>query len=388
MTETRRLYYEDVYKKEFIATVVECREQKKGYAVILDESAFYPEGGGQPSDVGTLGDAKVTEVHEKDGELLHYTDKTLEVGAKVEGKIDWARRFDLMQQHSGEHMVSGIIHEKYGYDNVGFHMGSDAVTLDLDGVIAPEELPEFERQVNEAIEKNLEIEVFYPTREELEHIDYRSKKEIEGQVRIVRIGDYDTCACCGTHVERTGEIRLIKLLGLQNYKGGVRISMLTGKDAIDDYEKKHATIQEATHLLSVKPDQVDSGIRKLLEANAALKSKLIAFQRQVGEEKANAVLEGTKKVCFLEPNFQNDELREMCNKAAVKAELVLGLLPIREGMCQYVLISTRKDVREAGKELNSRFQGKGGGQPSMVQGTLMADGEEIRSFFLDALNAE
>ena len=138
----------------------------------------------------------------------------------------------------------------------------------------------------------------------------------------------------------------------------------------------------------MKPDQVDSGIRKLLEANAALKSKLIAFQRQVGEEKANAVLEGTKKVCFLEPNFQNDELREMCNKAAVKAELVLGLLPIREGMCQYVLISTRKDVREAGKELNSRFQGKGGGQPSMVQGTLMADGEEIRSFFLETLNAE
>ena len=131
MTETRRLYYEDVYKKEFTATVIECREQKKGYAVVLDESAFYPEGGGQPSDVGTLGDAKVTEVHEKDGELLHYTDKALEVGAKVEGKIDWARRFDLMQQHSGEHMVSGIIHEKYGYDNVGFHMGSDVILSPL-----------------------------------------------------------------------------------------------------------------------------------------------------------------------------------------------------------------------------------------------------------------
>ncbi|MEF2850944.1 MAG: alanyl-tRNA editing protein [Lachnospiraceae bacterium] len=393
---TRRLFEENVKTQRFEARVLSCTEEKGKYHIELDATAFFPEGGGQPGDQGELfpglkedGEpVKVLDTREKAGVIFHVTDKAILEGTEVLGRLNWDKRLRNMQNHSGEHILSGLIHAKYGYNNVGFHMGSDAVTLDLDGVIAPEELPEFERQVNEAIEKNLEIEVFYPTREELEHIDYRSKKEIEGQVRIVRIGDYDTCACCGTHVERTGEIRLIKLLGLQNYKGGVRISMLTGKDAIDDYEKKHATIQEATHLLSVKPDQVDSGIRKLLEANAALKSKLIAFQRQIGEEKANAVLEGTKKVCFLEPNFQNDELREMCNKAAVKAELVLGLLPIREGMCQYVLVSTRKDVREAGKELNSRFQGKGGGQPSMVQGTLMADGEEIRSFFLDTLNAE
>ena len=184
-------------------------------------------------------------------------------------------------------------------------------------------------------------------------------------------------------MEYTGEIRLVKLLGIQNYKGGVRISMLAGRDAIEDYEKKHAMIQEATHLLSVKPDQVDNGVRKLLDANAALKSKLIAFQRQIGEEKAAAIPEGTRKICFLEPNFQSDELREMCNKAAVKAELVLGLLPIREGLCQYVLISNQTDVRELGKALNEKFNGKGGGQPSMVQGTLMADGEEIKAYFLE-----
>ena len=281
----------------------------------------------------------------------------------------------------GAALVWGIAYVSYSV--IMGHMGSDAVTLDLDGVIVPEELPEFERQVNEVIEKNVEIEILYPSREELEKIDYRSKKEIAGQVRIVRIGSYDTCACCGTHVEYTGEIRLVKLLGIQNYKGGVRISMLAGRDAIEDYEKKHAMIQEATHLLSVKPDQVDSGIRKLLDANAALKSKLIAFQRQIGEEKAAAVPEGTRKICFLEPNFQSDELREMCNKAAVKAELVLGLLPIREGLCQYVLISNQADVRELGKALNEEFNGKGGGQPSMVQGTLMADGEEIKAYFLE-----
>ena len=171
MTETRRLYYEDVYKKEFTATVVECREQKKGYAVIVDESAFYPEGGGQPSDVGTLGDAKVTEVHEKDGELLHYTDKALEVGAKVEGKIDWVRRFDLMQQHSGEHMVSGLIHEAYGYDNVGFHMGSDTITVDLNGPLDETQLAEIEQKTNEKIWEDTEVKILYPTAEELENFE-------------------------------------------------------------------------------------------------------------------------------------------------------------------------------------------------------------------------
>ena len=167
MTETRRLYYEDVYKKEFTATVLECRERKNGFAVILDESAFYPEGGGQPSDVGTLGDVKVTEVHEKDGELLHYTEQALEVGAKVEGKIDWARRFDLMQQHSGEHMVSGVIHAKYGYDNVGFHMGSDVITVDLNGMLDEAQLAEIEREVNEKVWEDKEVVITYPTAEEL-----------------------------------------------------------------------------------------------------------------------------------------------------------------------------------------------------------------------------
>ncbi len=388
---TRRLFEENVKTQRFEAKVLSCAEEKGKYRIELDATAFFPEGGGQPGDQGELfpglnenGEpVRVLDTREKAGAIYHVTDKAIPEGTEVLGRLNWDKRLRNMQNHSGEHILSGLIHAKYGYNNVGFHMGSDAVTLDLDGVIAPEELPEFERQVNEVIEKNVEIEILYPSREELENIDYRSKKEIAGQVRIVRIGSYDTCACCGTHVEYTGEIRLVKLLGIQNYKGGVRISMLAGRDAIEDYEKKHAMIQEATHLLSVKPDQVDSGIRKLLDANAALKSKLIAFQRQIGEKKAAAIPEGTRKVCFLEPNFQSDELREMCNKAAVKAELVLGLLPIREGLCQYVLISNQTDVRELGKALNEKFNGKGGGQPSMVQGTLMADGEEIKAYFLE-----
>jgi len=264
---------------------------------------------------------------------------------------------------------------------VGFHMGSDMVTLDMDGVITTEELVELEKKVNEIIEEDLPVEVLYPTKEELDSMEYRSKKAIEGQIRIVRIPGADLCACCGTHVEHTGEIRLVKLLGLQNYKGGVRISMLAGKDAIEDYQKKHAMIQDAMHLLSVKSDKITEGIEKTLENQAALKSRFIALQRQIGQEKADNIPEGTKKVCFLEPLFQMDELREMANKAALRAQLVLGLIPVKENVCQYVLVSNSVDVRSISKELNTEFQGKGGGQMSMVQGTLMGEGEKIKEFF-------
>ncbi len=384
--KTRRLFEEQVKTKEFEATVLSAEEKKGIYHIVLDQTAFFPEGGGQPGDRGTLFTEKeeipVLDTREKDGVIFHLTKQPLEEGTSVKGLLNWDFRLRNMQNHSGEHILSGLIHQRFGYHNVGFHMGSEAVTLDLDGVISQEELLELEAKVNQAIEENIEVEVLYPAREELSGLFYRSKKEIEGQVRIVRIPGYDSCACCGTHVERTGEIRLLKILGVQNYKGGVRISMLTGKDAIEDYGKKHGMIQEATHLLSVKPEKVVEGIQKTLDQQAALKSRLIGLQRQIGQEKAEAVLEGSEKVCFLEPNFQIEELREMVNKAALRCKLALGLLPVGEHLCQYVLISNEQDVRPLGKELNGMFSGKGGGQPSMVQGTLAGTGEEIRSYFL------
>ena len=184
MYETKKLYYEDVYKKEFTAKVLECRESKKGYEIILNQTAFYPEGGGQPSDTGILGGINVKEVHEKDGELIHYTDGPLEVGMDVIGKINWGRRFDLMQQHSGEHIVSGLVHEAFGYDNVGFHMGSDVITIDFNGMLDEEQMAEIEAKVNQIIWENQEVEIFYPTEEELKNLDYRSKKELSGWVRM------------------------------------------------------------------------------------------------------------------------------------------------------------------------------------------------------------
>ena len=210
MSETRKLYYEDVYQKEFTAEVLECRETAQGYEIVLNQTAFYPEGGGQPCDLGTINGISVVDVQEKRSEIVHYTEKPLETGSKVTGKIDWARRFDLMQQHSGEHIVSGLVHEAYGYDNVGFHMSSDVITVDFSGVLTETQLAEIEAETNQKIWENTPVEIFYPPKEELEKLSYRSKKELTGQVRLVRFPGSDLCACCGTHVTHAGEIGAVK----------------------------------------------------------------------------------------------------------------------------------------------------------------------------------
>ena len=213
----KKLYYDSAYIKEFDANVISCEKGKKGFEVILDQTAFYPEGGGQPTDTGVLGGIAVLEVHEKNGEVIHYLEQPLTVGERVHGEIDWEKRFIHMQEHSGEHLVSGLIHAKYGYDNVGFHMGSDEVTIDFNGLIEWDDLMEIEKKANFMIWDNLEIYADFPAKEELDVLDYRSKKELTGDVRIVKIPGGDICACCGTHVMRTGEIGLVKFLSMIHY---------------------------------------------------------------------------------------------------------------------------------------------------------------------------
>ena len=381
MTETRRLYYEDVYKKEFTATVVECREQKKGYAIILDESAFYPEGGGQPSDVGTLGDAKVTEVHEKDGELLHYTDKALEVGAKVEGKIDWVHRFDLMQQHSGEHMVSGIIHEKYGYDNVGFHMGSDVITIDFSGMLDEAQMAEIEAKANQIIWENQEVEIFYPSEEELKELEYRSKKELSGWVRIVRFPGADTCACCGTHVTRTGEIGMVKLLSVVKFREGVRMEMISGRRVLDYLNMVNEQNRQISVKLSAKMDKTAQAVARLQDENFALKGRVHSLEE-------NFIVNEAAKW----NDCENPLLFENGMEAGSVQKLADAVLQVCKGRCavfsrnedgsyKYAMGEIDGDLRQYTKEMNAALNGRGGGKPFFVQGSVQATEDEIRNFF-------
>ena len=381
MTETRRLYYEDVYRKEFTATVLECRERKNGFAVILDESAFYPEGGGQPSDVGTLGDVKVTEVHEKDGELLHYTEQALEVGAKVEGKIDWARRFDLMQQHSGEHMVSGVIHAKYGYDNVGFHMGSDVITVDLNGMLDEAQLAEIEREVNEKVWEDKEVVITYPTEEELKTLDYRSKKELTGKVRIVDFPGADVCACCGTHVTHTGEIGMVKLLSVVKFRDGIRMEMICGKRVLNYLNMVNEQNHQISMKLSAKMDRTADAVQRLQDENFRMKGQVARMEEEMFRAESKK-WEGAGSVLIFKEGLEADSVRKLADAVMNTCEGCCAVFSRNEdGSYKYAMGEIDGDLRQYTKEMNAALNGRGGGKPFFVQGSVQATEDEIRNFF-------
>ena len=198
--QTRKLFYEDCRLRSFEATVIDCEQRGEYWAVTLDATAFYPEGGGQAGDTGRLNDVTVLDTREEGDRIFHICDAPLEVGMRVEGRLDWEARFVRMQNHTGEHMVSGVIHRRYGFHNVGFHMGSESVTIDFDGLIPPAALPEIEAEVNRAIWADLPVNTSVPSPEELPNAVYRSKRALPWPVRIVAVPGIDSCACCGVHV--------------------------------------------------------------------------------------------------------------------------------------------------------------------------------------------
>lgn len=377
---TEKLFYQDSHRSTFTAIVQEVRLSGNGYEIILDRTAFFPEGGGQSSDTGSLGGVSVSDVQEIDGKIIHYTDGPLVEGTEVEGCIDWTERFSKMQQHTGEHIVSGLIHKIYGYHNVGFHLGTDSVTLDFNGVVPKEKLHEIEQLANEAVAKNLPVQVLYPTDEELSKISYRSKIEIEGQVRIVVIDGYDVCACCAPHVKQTGEIGLIKLVGMQNYKGGVRISMLCGFRALEDYYQKEKNNREIAVMLSAKEYETAVEVERLQEELAMKKAKIAELERKFLEQKVETLDISGEIVCLFEetdPVMTRELVNLLLKKGAKMAAVFSG--NEREGY-RYVLGSRSLDVRKNGKLLNEAFHGRGGGKPEMVQGTVQGKREEIEAF--------
>lgn len=378
----KRLYYESSYIKNFTASVTGCRERKDGrWEITLDQTAFFPEGGGQPWDTGTLGGANVLEVHERDGEVIHYTDRPLEAGSQVEGCLDWERRFDHMQGHSGEHILTGCIHRRFGYDNVGFHMGSEEITIDFNGLLTGEELDEMEREANEAIYRNLPVQILTPSPEELENMEYRSKKELSGQVRITVIPGVDVCACCGTHVEHTGEVGLIKVLGMIHYKGGVRISLLCGRKALLHTAKRQKQIASLSVLLAAKQDEVPAAVERLKAEKEKLEMELSRMRQAQTEAKAAALPERSGGLAVFE-EMDPVQLRRYCTLLyeGGKGDIVLACARRGDG-CLYVLGSSKRDMRSFSKKLNGLLRGKGGGSSLMAQGTFQAEEEEIRRAF-------
>ena len=377
---TEKLYYLDSHMKTFTAVVVACNPGKHGYDVVLDRSCFYPEGGGQPGDRGTLNDVTVTDTHEVGGEIVHYCEKPLPVGETVTGAINWPWRFQLMQQHSGEHMVSGLIHAAFGYDNVGFHMGKDAVTIDFDGMLTEEQLAEIERRANEAIWQDTPVEIFYPDAETLKALPYRSKKELTGEVRIVRFPEIDLCACCGTHVKRTGEIGLVKFLSCVKFHEGVRIEMLSGGRALDYLTKTWAQNKQVSGLLSAKPFETAASAARMQQELNDTKYRLGQLEDQLFRQKAEG-LRDAGDVLLFEDGLRPDALRRLCDailhtcggRCAVFSQTADGF--------QYAMGQENGDLQAFTKEMNQSLNGRGGGKPFFVQGSVKATRQEIEAFF-------
>lgn len=376
-----KLYYENVMSKEFEGVVTECCPGKKGYEVALNRTLFYPEGGGQPYDTGTLGEAKVLEVHEKDGEVWHYTDRPLKPESQVKGVIDWERRFDLMQQHSGEHLVSGVIHRRFGYDNVGFHMGSDVITIDLNGILTAEELSEIEREVNSIIWSDRRAKILYPTEEELKSMDYRSKKELKGWVRLVEFPGADLCACCGLHVESTGQIGLVKLLTVEKFREGVRIEMLSGGRAMDYLNEIAVQNHQISMQLSAKPKETGKAVQRLADENFRLKGKVMRMEEKIFAQKARE-FEGKGNVLLFEKDLEADGVRRL---AVAVMETCHGCCAVFSGDdsqgYKYAIGEKDGNLREFVKEMNQILNGRGGGKPFFVQGSVNTSEEEIRKYF-------
>ena len=379
--ETEKLYYADPFLKEFTATVLDCRAGKHGYTVTLDRTAFYPEGGGQPADHGTLDGAAVTDVHEKNGVIFHNVDRAVEIGKTVTGAIDWARRFDHMQQHSGEHICSGLICGRYGCDNVGFHMGTDIVTIDFNADIPWEELLEIEGQANRYIQEDHPIDIQFHRGAELDAIDYRSKKPLEGDVRIVAFPGADCCACCGTHVLRSGQVGLVKFLSVQKFREGVRIELLCGQRALDYLSRTWEQAKTIGQHLSVKPVDAAAAVERLEGELSALKMRCAGLEEAVFAGIA-AEQAGKGNVLLFQPSMKPDSVRKLADAVSKTCGGLAAVFAGEGSHYAYALgRADGQDISAAVKALNGGLHGRGGGRNGFAQGSVEAAQSAIEAFF-------
>lgn len=378
--DTVKLYYESAYTQDFTAVVQSCEAVKNGFAVTLDRTAFYPEGGGQPADHGTLGEARVLDVHEKDGVVTHLCDRALSVDAEVGGRIDWARRFDHMQQHSGEHIISGLLCSTFHCDNVGFHMGADVVTIDYNAPITWEQALEVERRANAYIWADHPIRIWYPSAEELAALPYRSKKELTGAVRITEFPGADRCACCGTHVSSSAQVGLLKLLSCQKFRDGVRLELLCGQRALDCLAAGWEQARQIGQALSVKPQSAFAAVSRLQEELLSLKEKAARLEEADFAHVA-AQYRGAGSVLHIAEPLDGDGARRLCDAIAKAAGGRCAVFAGQDGDYRYAVIESGGDLRQFIKDMNTALHGRGGGRDGFAQGSAACTAEEVRAFF-------
>lgn len=377
---SEKLYHKDSHIFEFEAELLECRALETGYALILDRTAFFPEGGGQAADTGYIGSLRVNDVQESSGEILHFADSPLEPG-RYACRIDAEQRLRRMQNHSGEHIVSGIVHNEYGLENVGFHMSAECMTIDFSGELDWEALMNVERLANEAVRANLPVKAWFPTAEELTGLSYRSKCEVTEALRLVKIGEVDLCACCAPHVAYTGEIGVIKLFSSERHRGGVRVTLLCGMDALDDYRRRQDGAAAVSQLLSVPRNDIAPAVRRLLDEQARLKERMGELSRELVAARSAAYGFTEGNICVFDELLEDAAQRELVNLLMDKCT---GFAAVFSGNDEkgykYIMGSRHCDLRKAAREINAAIDGRGGGRPEMIQGSASASREKVQKF--------
>lgn len=377
---TEKLYYSDAYIKEFFAEVISCEPFENGFVTVLDKTAFFPEEGGQSADKGYIGDAFVKDAYEKDGVIYHLTDKAVPLG-QVFCKINFDERFEKMQLHSAEHILCGIIHTLYGLDNVGFHIGDEVVTFDISAPLDRSQLDKVEEMANEAVFSNLKIETFFPEKEELPRLEYRAKLDLTESVRIVKIGDVDSCACCAPHVNYTGEIGIIKILDFEKHRGGLRIIMTAGRRAVLDYRKKYENILKISALLSAPQEDTAESLASYMKEVEAIKYDLKTLRIKKAEALANTYEATEGNAIISLEGFAPEELRAFANAYKAKVKGYLVVLSGEEKNYRYIIMKNNAELSSDVKEINKALLGRGGGRGEMVTGTFASTLCEIKRYF-------
>ena len=377
---TEKLYYKNAYISEFSARVISSERVGDKFLTVLDKTAFFPEEGGQSADGGYIGEVRVLHVFEKEGVIYHETASSVPLG-EVRCRLDFEERYVRMQCHTAEHILCGIIHERFGYDNVGFHLGEELVTFDINGVLSDSELYEVESLANRALFACLPVTAHFPTPAELDSLTYRAKLDIREGVRIVKIGDIDACACCAPHVNNTGEIGIIKIIDFMKHRGGTRIFMVAGKRALDDYSATLRCLSEISATLSVPRLNAAEGLAAYISEVENRKYIFKTRAAALATALADAIPETDGNLVKYIPDVSIEELRAFVNAAEDRVGGTLVALTGKAGDYKYIITSKRENLSQRAKEINAALGGRGGGKPASIQGSFSASLSEIQDYF-------
>lgn len=377
---TERLFDMDEMLSVFEAEVLFSNEVNGHFETVLDRTAFFPEGGGQYSDTGWVDDREITHVFERDGVIYHVSKEPFEVGKKVLCRIEFAERFRKMQNHTGEHVFSGLVHSMFGYNNVGFHLSEEYIRVDYDGALTGKDVRALEDASNYVIAENRAVRAWYPDSEELARLEYRSKKELSGDIRIVSVEGVDICACCAPHVARTGEIGMLKVVDFMNYKGGTRLFAVCGIDALRLFQREHGMLTEIAISLSASRDDIPAAFEKMRAEVTSLRRKNTELLKKTVSDTVERTRRSESPLCFFLEGADDATMRMLANGTVSKCPMVAVFSKDGERY-RYIIASEKIDLKAASSDINAAIAGKGGGSPVMIQGTALAAESEIRKYF-------